>query len=780
MTPVLRLTFALLFFLSVADVASAQHPPSLGYMFPPGAPAGQTTEVILGGYDWTPDMQLFVQDPQIKVELIGPLSPVIVPEPPYWIGKKARRPPFPLPREVRARLSIPAGVATGPVKWQAANANGATAAGTFMVLKTSELRESPDRSVPQHIDSLPVCISGQIRHIREVDQYTFTAAASGPITCDVLARRIDSPLNAFLEVRDQTGRLVADTADTAGTDTMLTFATVAGESYCVSIFDLDFRGNRSFVYQLSLTPGPRVVTANPWIVRPGATQTIELIGYGLAGGGGALESVTRTITFPQEEHVDSYSFQLQTEFGTCPPFVFRLSPAALTAEEASKLTLPVEVTGIIRERYGEDSYRIAGTKDELWAIHVSGQQSGSHVDPTVAILNHDGKELARNDDFGTATDARIDFKVPADGEYQILVSDVSSSGGTRAATYALSVRNAVPDFDLSLPELLNVPIDGKANLPLKVTRYGGCSEAIAISLSGLPGGVTVPDNLEVPAGKTALNIECTVAPDAAASAASVRLTGTATSGDTVVRRESDAVLVATTIKPPFTVDAEGKDDVTKWPRGTTFPAPVLISREEGFDEEIVLEMTSRQGRHRQGISGPELVVESGLTRVLYPVWLPEWLETTRTSRMVVNGVARVKDPQGNVRYSVSRQKTRMGFLPTGALLKIAAVEDEFQSRPGQSIEVPISIDRSDSLTEPLVLELCCESWQQSLFAAELKELAPDVSEAVVTINVADVAADAIPESEVMSEHRLKIRATLLKDGHLPVISETSVLIELVD
>lgn len=45
--------------ISLPQSAFAQHPPAIGYMFPPGGQAGQTIEVILGGYDWTPDMQLF-------------------------------------------------------------------------------------------------------------------------------------------------------------------------------------------------------------------------------------------------------------------------------------------------------------------------------------------------------------------------------------------------------------------------------------------------------------------------------------------------------------------------------------------------------------------------------------------------------------------------------------------------------------------------------------------------------------------------------------------------
>ena len=90
----------LFFFSSNAD---AQQVPSIGYMFPPGGQAGSTIDVVLGGYDWTPDMELFVRDSRIQLVMTGAPGPVIVPEPPYWFGKKARRGPFMLPRETPAK-----------------------------------------------------------------------------------------------------------------------------------------------------------------------------------------------------------------------------------------------------------------------------------------------------------------------------------------------------------------------------------------------------------------------------------------------------------------------------------------------------------------------------------------------------------------------------------------------------------------------------------------------------------------------------------------------------
>jgi hypothetical protein len=74
--------WALLWPLCLAPSAIAQLAPEIGYMLPAGGAPGQTVEVILGGFDWTPDMQLLVHDPRIQLELLGPPGPVLVPEPP--------------------------------------------------------------------------------------------------------------------------------------------------------------------------------------------------------------------------------------------------------------------------------------------------------------------------------------------------------------------------------------------------------------------------------------------------------------------------------------------------------------------------------------------------------------------------------------------------------------------------------------------------------------------------------------------------------------------------
>lgn len=754
--------------------AHGQQPPGIAYMNPPGGQAGQTLEVLLGGYDWTPDIQVFVLDPRVKLEILAPPGPVIVPEPPYWFRRAVRK-AFPLPRETRARLTIPPDMPAGPVRWQAVNANGASETGCFMVGHYREVVEIADQRGTQQLASLPVTISGQLTKIKEIDRFCFTPEHHGLIHCSVVTHAIESPLNAVVQVRDEQGELVADVADTEARDRILTFSAEAGRPYTISIHDVDFRGNRAFVYRLSITNGPRLVAAIPPAGRRGQTHPIEFVGYGIATGKSKLESVTREVEFPSDEQSDSFLYQLETSHGMTPPLKLLLSNLEQTHEpsdapaEAYRLNVPGSVTGTLEEAFVEDRYLLDGKQGDAWALSLEAATLGSPLDVVLSILDPDGKEIAHNDDLPETTDAGLHFTVPEDGTYQIGVADVSGKRGNRESIYRLVITKAAPAFTLTVPELVNVPIGDKASLEVKVTNTAGFHEPISISVSGLPAGIIVKNDLSVPAGKNSLGIELTAAADSAVCASLVTLTGTATIGDTQVTHPAKRVLVATTLKPPFSIEGERKNSVTKWPRGTTFPAAVLIDRSAGFDGEIVLEMSSTQSYHRQGIHGPELVVPPGVERVLYPIFLPEWLQTSRTSRMIVNGVAKIDDPQGNTHYSVSRLKDRLGFMPVGALMKISCDLYELQVTQGEPFEIPLTIRRARQLVEPTQLELRCEEPLNRLLSAD--RVSVPARQSSMQFRVVPTAG-----SELTGDHKLTIRATTLQDGKYPVVSETSLLL----
>jgi hypothetical protein len=800
-----------------ASVSRAQQqPPSIGYLHPCSVSPGESTELTIGGYDWTADMELFVRGGGGKFELVGPPSAVLIPDPPYWFGKKARRTPLPLPREFRAAMTLPADTPSGIVTWQAANANGATAIGKVWVDRLPKVIESAAHASPQPLPSLPIAVCGQIETIEQIDRYEFEATRSGPVTCELISRKLGSTMNGVVRVTDPSGKLIAEAVDSAGLDAKFTFGVTAGIRYTVAIHDLDFGGDRSFVYRLAIVPGARVTTAIPAAGRRGEQGSVELIGYGVATGEAKLESVTKEFSFPADPGLAHFAIDFETPCGLAEPFLLPLSDATQIAAAPSSATsdpashparvalpgvielpvIPVGVTARFATPDAEHHYRLMGKKGDRLAIQVLAQRIGSPLDPAVVVLDAKGQEKAQADDSPGSTDPDLIFEFPEDGPYTLVVTDATTKGGQADAIYHLEIAPDQPGFALRATEQLNLPIGGKVSIDVHAERRGKFDAPIRVTLEGLPEGVTAPAEIVIPSGQSKVGVELNVAADAAADASLVSIFGEssvsgpsiaepkvseavdggAIDGDKSIRQGAEPMLVALTIPSPIEIDAEGKDDVLKWPRGSTFPGPVLIARKAGFDGDVVLEMHSRQGRHVMGIAGPEVAVPTGVDRFLYPVHLPEWLETSRTSRMVVNGVVRVADPKGNVRHVLVKQKNRMGFLPIGALLKLSAVEPLISlggtadsagsagSAQTRVVSIPLKVDRAESIRE---LDLTIELEPHPMFTASPITIDTSAGELSVPVRC-DVTAPG--------DYEITFRATAWQGKDFPVISRATVIL----
>lgn len=775
----------------LAAPASAQEgvalkPPDPGYAFPPGGRAGTAVDVVLGGYDWTPDLQYFALDPRAKLEPLGPPGPILVPPPPYWFGPKAYLPPLPLPREQPARLTLPAGLPPGPVRWAVAGASGAgPRTGVFWVGDGPEAVEGDAAKSPQPLPPLPVTVSGRLLKVEEVDRYRFTAPRSGPVTCEVVARRLGTNLNAAVAVRDAAGRVVADAVDTDGRDLALTFAAAGGAEYTVELHDLDYRGDRSFVYRLAVTPGPRVVATVPAAGRRGETRDVEFVGYGVATGAPVLESVARRVTFPADPALASFGYRLETPHGTAPRFDLPLSDRAeaVAPAPAHSLTLPAAVTGVL-DRGPEARFTLTGKKGEAVDLAAEARRLGSPLDPTLAVLGPDGKEVARNDDLPGTTDAGLSLTLPADGAYTVVVSDRAGRGGGRAAVFRLTADRPTPGFALEAPARLNVPVGGTAELAVTARRTGGFAGPITLAVSGLPAGATVPPNLVIPGDKAELRIPLRVDAKAAADASPVTVTGTAEVGGGRVTRPALApvptdltardpgaertpyVVTATTLPPPVKVAAVEADGGRKVHRGSTHPAEVTVERLGGFAGEVQLWMSAAQSYQRQGITGPELTVPAGSKTALYPCFMPEWLETTRTSRMELVGVARVPDARGRERYLVTPMSGRITMSIEGALLKLTTPARDIRVRPGGPTTVPVRVLRSPKLPEPVRLEVVVPDELGGAVTAEPMTVPPTQNGAELRLTCS--------EGVTAGEYTVTIRGTALRDGRWKVVSEVEV------
>jgi hypothetical protein len=106
--------------------------------------------------------------------------------------------------------------------------------------------------------------------------------------------------------------------------------------------------------------------------------------------------------------------------------------------------------------------------------------------------------LLRIDDLKTQRDPTLDYVVLADGELEVVVSDLADDGGPRYA-YRLDLEVERPDYRLSVATAaFDLPAGKSVVVPVAIERIAGFPEPVELSVLGLPPGVTVAP-LDVPA-----------------------------------------------------------------------------------------------------------------------------------------------------------------------------------------------------------------------------------------------------------------------------------------
>jgi hypothetical protein len=110
--------------------------------------------------------------------------------------------------------------------------------------------------------SLPVIINGRINHPGESEVFKFQGQAGEQIVAEVVARRLDSPLDSFLWLTDADGKQLAfnDDFEDKGTglntfhaDSYLTNTLPANGTYFIHIRDTESQGGPEFAYRLRLS-----------------------------------------------------------------------------------------------------------------------------------------------------------------------------------------------------------------------------------------------------------------------------------------------------------------------------------------------------------------------------------------------------------------------------------------------------------------------------------------------------------------------------------------------
>ena len=683
-------------------------------MFPPAVERGTTTDVQLGGYNFTPDMQFFVYATGLNLLVTAPPGEFLITPRPYWEGPRIFTAALPIAREIPARLTVPASQPAGLVHWQAANANGPTTMATFYVSDIDEMVEQRFHNEVINIGSLPVGVSGRLSRLTEVDRYELIASKTGPLHLDVWARRLGSNMNVAIQVTGPEGQKLVDRVDTLGNDLQASFPARQGEAYTITLHEADFRGAAQFVYRLACSQ--------------------EL-------------------------------------------------PQALM--DTALKELPDRIP------YQQTPLKLAVGKP--YRIRALSQALGTDLDLQLAIVDAADKIVAENDDKTAATvDPELTYTAKDEQPLYLRVSGFAVHSQAARRLYRLEVEELKWGYQLTVPQLVSGELGGKASIAVTLLPFASFKEEVALRVEGLPAGVTVDGESMIPAGKNMATINLVIAKESKVQAAVIKVSGVSTgnkemgvaplevvataprSGNLVVINPelevTEDILFAIKMKAPYKLELIDKNRQRVVHAGTTYPAPFIVTRDEGYTGTIRMQMKAKQSRHRMGIRGPTVEIPSGITNVFYPCMMPQWLTTDRTTRMEVVGFGAVADPQGNLRHVGAAADARITMILEGVLLKISHQARELSVSPGESFQIPVTITRSAKLSGPLTIDL-----ELAGPLSDLVTLKPLVlEEGVSTINLqVQTRADARLRGVIP----ITVRATGLQADRWPVKSIVDVNVE---
>jgi hypothetical protein len=296
------------------------------------------------------------------------------------------------------------------------------------------------------------------------------------------------------------------------------------------------------------------------------------------------------------------------------------------------------VSGRIAAEGEVDRTPFLATKGQLYVFEVQARRCGSALDPYLAIVDGAGKELASNDDArDMGRDSRLEWTAPADGQYAVLLRDLNGRGGPEF-TYHLVARQSRPDYSLRVDgDKAQIGPGGGTAWYVKLTRREGFDGEVALSVRGLPAGVTATCGV-IPPAMTEGCILLTAAADARVDVANVEVLGTAKlpgDGDanaTVTRRATPIEEIYTpgggrglypVVLHTVSVTEQQDITVTASPQkltlapGDTARIDVTIRRREGFNKGVTLDILLQ---HLGTVYGnplpPGVTVDEGASKTL--------------------------------------------------------------------------------------------------------------------------------------------------------------------
>ena len=527
----------------LASTASAQLPATrLSAVFPPGAQVGTSVDVtVTSGLELEELSKLFFNHPGI----------VATPKMHDVAGK-----PTSIPNQFV--VAVAADVPPGQYEVRTVGFYGISNPRFFTVGTQKEVNETEPNNAREQAAAVELnqTVNARINGGADVDWYKFAGKAGLRVLVNVRAKRMDSKLDAALEVYNAAGkRLEFARRNLVGQDALIDVTIPADGDYFVKVYDFTYAGGEDYPYRLTISTGPYIDFVLPTAGAPGSNAQYTIYGRNLPGGqpagvsthGRALEKLVVNIPLPATTDlldpkltlepfsagIDGAPFSIGSPTGPSNTVMIQLSSAVPVLEvepndkppQAQKIVVPGETDGQFQTRGDVDCFRFdAKAKDAFW-IEVIAHRAGASIDPVVVIdqvkTNEKGEETltrisALDDDpsnplanlFDTLSDDNaVKFVSGADGTYQVTLRERYGNSKLDLGVYRLIVRKETPDFrvaavatPLAAPGQLlagpsGITLRRGDNFPVHIVafRRDGFVGPITVTAEGLPPGVTCRD-----------------------------------------------------------------------------------------------------------------------------------------------------------------------------------------------------------------------------------------------------------------------------------------------
>lgn len=378
----------------------------------------------------------------------------------------------PTTNAARVEATISADAAPGPRWVRAWNTEGASEPRLFVVGSHPELPETEPNNTPAapqsvEVGTLPVTINGRLDRNGDVDSFAVRVPAGQWIQARVDAYTLMSKVDAVLRLVTPQGAPLAWNHDAVALDPALAWRSAPSEeaTVVVQVFGFKYPADAS----IQLTGGE------------GAVYRLHLSLHSDPPEGPAPE--------PPDETPAAY------------PFTAR---GALTTDRV------------------ENRHRIRGVRDDRIVLRVSTSMSPVPWDPRLRILDAAGKELAQNDDADGSPDPRLEWVVPGDGDYDVVVGSRIRRGNP-LHRYELAVAKVRPDFRATVTAASFAVTAGTTNeVKVKLSRFHGHDRELRVGCQDLPEGVRC-EPVTATAGMGEATLLWIAAPDAPAASRPVQV-----------------------------------------------------------------------------------------------------------------------------------------------------------------------------------------------------------------------------------------------------------------